>query len=268
MTTNHQIISPVADVYGVPDTQAKRGKFETQLVQGEIFTVIEEKDGWCKGTCAHDKYPGYVESIHLTKHTTSPTHIVTAARSHTYREPSIKSARTVTLGFGSLIKLTGKEEGFVQVNGGAWIYEKHVASLDTPEKDYIATASKFLETPYYWGGRSGFGIDCSGLVQVSLARAGIAVLRDSDEQEQAIGKPVVIPAEAGISGPSPQDTGFRRYDGYGTQAGDIVFFKGHVGLMADDRNLLHANAFHMKTVIEPLADVVGRGNAVTSVRRV
>jgi len=242
---NYQVTSPTLDVYGVSDTSAKRGKFETQLVQGETFIMTEEKDGWCKGTCAHDNYPGYVASIHLTKHIVAPTHIVTAVRSHTYRAPSIKSPFINTLGFGSLIKLTGKEEGFVQVNGGAWIFEKHVTAIDTAEKDYIATARKFLETPYYWGGRSGFGLDCSGLIQISLARAGIAAPRDSDVQENNIGKPVDK-----------------------AQAGDIVFFKGHVGLMADDRHLLHANAFHMKTVIEPLSDVVGRGNAVTSVRRI
>jgi len=245
MNTQYQIISPMADVYGVPNTQARRGKFETQLVQGELFTVTEEKDGWCKGTCVHDAYPGYIQSIHLTKQAVTPTHIVTAARSHTYREPSIKSSFVAMLSFGSLIKVNDSKDGFAQINGGAWIYEKHVASITDTEKDYIATARKFLETPYYWGGRSGFGIDCSGLVQVSLARAGIAVPRDSDVQEAHIGKAVDK-----------------------AQADDIVFFKGHVGLMADDRHLLHANAFHMKTVIEPLADVVSRGNAITSVRRI
>jgi cell wall-associated NlpC family hydrolase len=242
---NYQVTTPVSDVYGVPDVNAKRGKFETQLVQGEIFIVTEEKNGWCKGTCAYDGYAGYVESSRLTKQTVSPTHIVTAARSHIYRDPSIKSPLVATLSFGSQIRLTGKEEGFVQINGGAWIFEKHVSLLGTVEKDYIATARKFLETPYYWGGRSGFGIDCSGLVQVSLALAGISAPRDSDVQENHIGKAVDK-----------------------AQTGDIVFFKGHVGLMADDRHLLHANATHMKTVIEPLADVIERGNAVTAVRRI
>ncbi len=173
------------------------------------------------------------------------THIVTAARSCLYREPSIKSPFVATLGFGSLIKLTGAAEGFVQVNGDAWIFEKHVALIGTTDKDHIATARKFLETPYYWGGRSGFGLDCSGLVQVALARADIAAPRDSDVQETSIGKPVDK-----------------------AQAGDIVFFKGHVGMMVDSSNMIHANAFHMKTVIEPLGDVVGRGSVVTGVRRV
>ncbi len=241
----YQVTTPVVDVHGVPDTGALRGKLETQLVQGEIFIVSEEKDDWCQGICAHDDSPGYIESIHLTKHVIPATHIITAARGHSYRDPSMKSPYIGTLGFGSLIKVTGTDQGFVQVNGDAWIFEKHVAPADTIEKDYITTARKFIETPYYWGGRSGFGADCSGLVQICLARAGIRTPRNSGDQENAIGKPVDK-----------------------AQAGDIVFFKGHVGLMIDDRNLLHANAFHMKTVTEPLDDVVKRGNPVTSVRRI
>lgn len=114
-----------------------------------------------------------------------------------------------------------------------------------PEKDHVATALKFLETPYCWGGRSGFGIDCSGLVQVSLARAGIAVPRDTEDQEHAVGKPV-----------------------NDLQRGDLAYFKGHVGIMTDAENILHANAFHMKVCVEPLRDVEKRGGAITSVRRV
>ena len=95
-----------------------------------------------------------------------------------------------------------------------------------------------------WGGRSGMGIDCSGLVQAAFARASIKVPRDSKDQEKAIGKPVDKP-----------------------HRGDIVFFKGHVGLMLDEEILLHANAFHMKTVAEPLRHVVARGSDVTSIRR-
>ncbi len=240
----YQVTSPVADVHGVPDTAALRGKFETQLVLGEIFSVEEEKNGWCKGVCAHDGYPGYVESKHLTKSVTPATHIVTAARSHVYRDATIKAPLISTLGFGSLIAVTAKNKGFAQINNGGWIFQKHIAPLASLDKDHIATALKFLETPYYWGGRSGFGMDCSGLVQVSLARAGINAPRDTEVQEKSIGKAVESP-----------------------QARDFVFFAGHVGLMADDHNLLHANAFHMKVTVEPLQDVTARDNKITSIRR-
>ena len=240
-----EIASPVADIHGAPDLNVLRGKFETQLVMGEIFNVEEEKDGWCKGTCGHDGYAGYVESRHLRKKTAAPTHIVISARGNVYAAPTIKSPYMNTLSFGSLIHVTAIDQGFAQVDGSGWIYARHLAPVETHEKDHIVTAKKFLETPYYWGGRSGFGIDCSGLVQVCLGFAGIKTPRDSCDKEGAIGQAVDTP-----------------------QAGDIVFFKGHVGMMADDANLLHANAHHMKTVIEPLEHVMARRGEITSIKRI
>lgn len=240
----YQVISPVADVYGTPDTSARRGKFETQLVLGEMFIVEEEKGGWCKGACAHDGYAGHIETRHLAKPASPATHVITASRSHAYRDATIKSAPVGTLSFGSLVTVAASGQGWAQMNSGAWIYQKHIAPVDKHDTDYIATARKFLETPYYWGGRSGFGIDCSGLVQVSLARAGIHALRDTEMQRDTLG----AAADA-------------------AKAGDIVFFPGHVGLMADDHNIIHANAFHMKVVIEPVNDVAGRGEGIISIRR-
>lgn len=243
--TKYQIITPVADVYGVPDKNALRGKFESQLVFGEIFVVESEQDGWCKGACLHDGYTGYVEKIVLSKDISPPTHVVTANRTQVYRDDSMKSPCVNILSFGSRVFVTAEEEKFSQLITGEWIYSKHLSPVTAPEKDYLATAQKFLETPYYWGGRSGFGIDCSGLVQVCLARAGITVPRDTDEQIKVIGKDVETP-----------------------QAGDIVFFKGHVGMMLDDRKLIHANAFHMKTTIEDLAVVTARSGGIIGTGKV
>jgi len=241
----YQIISPIADVHGVPDTDALRGKFETQLVFGEFFTVHKEKNGWYKGVCTHDEYPGYIKSKHLTKIVTPPTHIVTAARSYTYRDSTIKSPMINTLSFGSRITVTSAvHQDYAQISDGAWIYRKNIEPIDSLDKNYVATAKKFMETPYYWGGRSGFGIDCSGLVQVILARAGIIAPRDTEMQENALGNSVDTP-----------------------RAGDIVFFRGHVGIMVNNHDLIHANSFHMKVTIEPLDVIVGRGISITSIQR-
>lgn len=240
----YRVTTPTADVYGEPDKNALRGKYSTQLVQGEIFIVEQEKDGWSKGVCAHDQYPGFVESARLGLNR-PPTHIVNAARSHTYRDSTIKSPVIETLSFGSRIEIIAENNNFCQTAEGAWVYHKHITPIDAPERDYVATAKKFLETPYYWGGRSGFGIDCSGLVQVCLARAGIKTERDTDQQIDTIGAPAQEPF-----------------------TGDIIFFKGHVGIMADEHNLIHANATHMKVTIEPLSVVGERSGGITAIRRI
>lgn len=243
--TRHRVITPFADVHGAPDLNALRGKYETQLVFGEEFLVESEENGWCKGTCAHDGYKGHVLKTCLELPGAAPTHIVTAGRTHSYREASIKSPPVEMYSFGSRVTLAKQGEKFGELADGGWVYLPHLAPVGKKDDNYMALAQNLLETPYYWGGRSGFGIDCSGLVQVVLARAGIDVPRDTEQQQDAIGETVEV-----------------------ARTGDIVFFKGHVGIMIDADNLLHANAHHMKTVIEPLWTVSDRSGGVTVIKRI
>ena len=128
----------------------------------------------------------------------------------------------------------------------------HLKPVDTTEADFVTVAEKFVGTPYLWGGKSSFGLDCSGLVQVALNACGLPCPRDSDMQENALGEAI-----------APDIANLRR--------GDLVFWKGHVAIARDPATLLHANAFHMAVAIEPTVDAIARihagGSAVTSLRR-
>lgn len=104
--------------------------------------------------------------------------------------------------------------------------------------DPLETAKSFLGLQYVWGGRGGAGIDCSGLIQRALAACGIAAPRDSDMQLTALGETLPIDADL--------------------RAGDLIFFPGHVGMMASGSKLIHATRHHGKVVIEPLAEVIVR----------
>ena len=151
---------------------------------------------------------------------------------------------------GSAIK------GFVEIPNVGWIWEKHMTPL-TVNLDYMDLAEKFLNTPYLWGGRTAMGVDCSGLTQVVLGMAGVSLPRDTGQQEIALGQDFSIQ--------NWQEKG-------GLRRGDIVYFPGHVGLMVDDKNILHANATHMMTTINALDDVIDTlskkfKSPITSVKR-
>jgi cell wall-associated NlpC family hydrolase len=133
---------------------------------------------------------------------------------------------------------------------------QHLAPVGAYESDWVAVAERFLGVPYLWGGKTSLGIDCSGLVQVSLQACGIVAPRDSDMQEAALGTPLAK------DGALPSS--LRR--------GDLVFWPGHVGIMRDAESLLHATAHAMQVIIEPLSVAVrrvsARGQEISGVRRI
>ncbi len=137
------------------------------------------------------------------------------------------------------------------IRSGAFVPAAHLAPVGVDEPDFVAVAERFLGSPYLWGGKTALGIDCSGLVQVSLTACGVACPRDSDMQEEALGVAV---------------------DRAELRRGDLVFWKGHVAIVRDRDTLIHANAFHMAVAIEPVAAAVTRiqdaGSTITSVRRI
>jgi len=125
------------------------------------------------------------------------------------------------------------------IDGGqGFVHHRHLAGAAEIASDPVTIAELLIGAPYGWGGRSERGIDCSGLVQLALSMCGIAAPRDTDQQRTAVGE--------------------ARDPGGPLACGDLVYFPGHVGLMVDGAHLLHANAFWMRTVIEPLADVIDR----------
>jgi len=248
---DRRIVAASAPLRRRPNPEAA---LETEALFGESVTVYDESDGWAWVQLERDGYVGYLPSASLGP-SSGATHQVAALRTHAYPGPAIKLKPRMALSLGARLQVVANEGDFAISEDGLYLWSRHLAELGACEADFAAIAERFLDTPYLWGGRTSEGIDCSGLVQAALTAAGVASPRDSDMQEQALGDPLAIDDPA-----SP------------LARGDLVFWKGHVGIMRDSVTLIHANGWHMKTVSEPLAEARGRiaangGGEITSFRR-
>ena len=207
----------------------------SELLHGELFQAIDVAGGWAWGYSAHDHYVGYVP-VSLLGVPLQPTHVVTVPAALVFAEANIKSAEQARLPMGS--RVAGEVEGNFLKTGSGFIHLRHLSAMDAVESDPVSIAERLTGAPYLWGGRSSDGVDCSGLVQLCLSLCGVAAPRDTDQQMAALGEEIEPGGE------------LRR--------GDIIFFPGHVGFMADGEKLIHANAHWMQVTTEPLADVVKR----------
>jgi hypothetical protein len=241
-----------------PSTPLKRephpqAAYETEALAGEPVTVYDEDgEGWAWVQLETDGYVGWLSVNALGAADPAPTHRVAALRTFLYPGLSIKAEPLGALSIGAEVAVSRFDGDFAVTLQGA-IHAGHLAPVGRFEPDFVAVAERFLGVPYLWGGKTSLGIDCSGLTQVALAAAGIAAPRDSDMLAARTGTPLAV------------DTG-------DLQRGDLIFWKGHVGIMQDARTLLHANGFHMAVASEPLAQARDRilaksFGAITGIRR-
>lgn len=245
-----QVRAGSAALRKAPDATAEQ---VNQALFGEDFTVYDETEGWAWGQLAADNYVGWMRADELSA-PVAVTHRVKVLRSFIFSRPEMKSPPLLAVSMNARLALGEVTNGFARVAGSGWIFARHAAPAGEVETDFVGVAERFVGSPYLWGGRESAGIDCSGLVQVSLQATGRDVLRDSDMQEQTLGEKLET---------DESFTGLKR--------GDLVFWRGHVGMMCDSVRLLHASARDLHVEIEPLAEAVARirpiAGEVRSVRR-
>lgn len=238
-----RVLAPCADLRRAP--RGDQG-LDTELLHGEIFTVYDEREGWAWGQSSVDGYVGYVPSDALGDAAGfEPTHDVAVPRTFVFPAPDIKLTPLYALFLGGRVTVVRIEDAFARLSDGGFAIARHLMPAGALVSDIAGTATLFLNVPYLWGGRTCLGLDCSGLLQLALARAGIAAPRDSDLQEKEVGTALDTRSARG---------GLRR--------GDLLFWEGHDGIMLDGLSLVHASAFHMAVVIEKLSVAEARIAAV------
>jgi cell wall-associated NlpC family hydrolase len=246
-----ETVEAIAPVREQPSSNAM---LMTQALRGERVTVYDRNgEGWVWGQLSSDGYVGWLPDAALMKPSAAPTHMVSALRTFAFPGPSIKLRPADTLVMGSKIAVAREDGSFAVTRDGHYLPKAHLAPLGHCEPDFVAVAERFVGTPYLWGGKSSLGVDCSGLVQISLTSAGIGCPRDSDMQQAGLGRALEPHEQSKL------------------QRGDLIFWKGHVAIVRDGGTMVHANAHHMATVIEPIEPAIARikqaGSEVAAIKR-
>ena len=227
-------------------------ELDTEALLGERVMIYETTDeGWAWGQLETDGHVGWLSANALGPSGPAATHKVTVLRAFAFPGPDIKLPPLTALPMGAQLTVARQDERFAVTVSGWHIPEVCLAPIKARRSDFVTVAEQFLGSPYLWGGKTSLGLDCSGLVQVSLQAAGVPCPRDSDIQELALGK---LSSLASL------------------RRGDLVFWKGHVAIARDPESLIHANSHHMAVAIEPASEATARikaaGSEITAVKRV
>jgi cell wall-associated NlpC family hydrolase len=246
-----EISDSIAPLRGAPSSDAM---LLTQALMGERVTIYDRNgEGFAWGQLNSDGYVGWLPDRALARPAAAPTHKITALRTFAFPGPSIKLPPVDTLVMGAAVTVIRDDGVFAVTRGGWYLPRQHVGPIDRHVDDFVAVAEQFAGTPYLWGGKSSLGIDCSGLVQVALNAAGIGCPRDSDMQQDGLGRAL----------DAAESKKLRR--------GDLMFWNGHVAIARDADTIVHANAHHMATTIENTNEAIARikaaGSEITAIRR-
>ena len=197
-------------------------KISSQIIYGEKFKVLRKIKNFFKIRTSYDRYNGYIKNKNFIKKFI-PTHKVKALKTKIYKSDNF-------LPFSSEIEIIKKKKNYVMFEKNKWIKQKDITLINKKEKNFSKIFKFYLNCKYKWGGKTYQGIDCSALIQIYYKFNNKFFPRDTVDQ--------IKYKKGNIA---------KKF-----KLGDIIYWKGHVAVCINSKNLIHAYGPKKKVIIMPI----------------
>ncbi len=221
---NNFFNKPLSNINLKPSSNSE---ITSQILYGEKFKILFKKGNWVKIKTNYDNYVGFIKDGKFHKNF-NPTNKVFKLKTNIFKKKDNKFFATKNfLYFGSKISIKSKNKRFIEFDKNKWIKKKDIRNINHYEKNFIKILKLFLNTKYLWGGKTSEGIDCSALIQIYFYYNKVFFPRDSKDQMKYCRKKLK-----------------KKLD-----KGDIIFWKGHVGVCLNDMKFIHAYGPKKKVLV-------------------
>ena len=231
MQNNFYFKGNFSNIYKKP---SKKSEVTSQIIYGEEFKILSKNKSWIKIKTLFDNYKGFIRNSKYVEKF-SPNYKVSSLKAKIYKKPGIKTNSWLPL--ASKLSVLEQKKNYVQIEKSKWIKKIDIKKLNHKDNNYIKIFKKFLNVKYVWGGKTFKGIDCSALLQIFFSYNNSFYPRDTKDQIKYTKKNL-------------KKRKFKK--------GDIIFWKGHVAICLNSKQLIHAYGPEKKVIIMPIIETINR----------
>ena len=231
MKNNFFFNSSIGNINSKP---ANKSETLSQILYGEKFKILNNGKNWVKIKTNYDNYIGYIKKGNFNQNF-KPTLKIKKIKTRIFIRKKNRFLSTKSyLYFASGISVLNEYKKLIEFEKNKWIKKSDIIKIDHFEKNYIKIIKLFKSSKYLWGGKTSDGLDCSALIQIYFYYNRIFFPRDTKDQIRYC----------------------KRKKVRNLRKGDIIFWKGHVGLCLSKSKFIHAYGPKKKVIIMPTVQTI------------
>ncbi len=231
MQNNFYFINNHSYIYKKP---SKKSEVTSQIIYGEKFKILTKNKSWIKIKTLFDNYKGFIKNSKYSEKF-KPNYKVSSLKAKIFKKPGIGTNSWLPL--ASKLSVLEQNRNYVKIEKNKWIKKEDIKKLNHKEKNFVKIFKKFINVKYVWGGKTFKGIDCSALLQIFFCYNNLFYPRDTKDQIKYTKK-------------NSKNKKFKK--------GDIIFWKGHVAMCLNSKQLIHAYGPEKKVIIMPIIETINR----------